>query len=784
MKKRFLITSLILMVLLMSAFVLTGCSNNDAVENNNEVATNGAGNETNDPADTETTDTEAAIMGADAVTVDELTTFDPLAGVTATGTDGADATADIEVAGTVNTLMAGEYELTYTVKGTDVSVTRVVTVNPVEATLASGVLNYKFAPAETRHTFMAAAENWLLHNQAAGVPLFANAGFNLYSTRMQLASEAYLPVLGFGTMFSTMAADDSKVMMEDGEMGNEGEYTYRIAISGNPTTWNQWLSDDGTTSDIMDEYLGNLFVYEFNEDKSGYVLAPSMAAENPTPVDSRMLPSGKEVSNVWQIKIKDGLEWKFNDTTDTSMVTDYKIDANDFYETYKIALTEQWFRAISGGGDFVTGKPILNAQEFVDGTAEWEDVGIKLIDDNTIELHFVEEQSQWNVKYSFADTTMMPIHTELYEALGDEYGTNENTIGYTGVYFVEYYENDKIIRYTKNELYPDADKYFYTGKTFNVIADSEMRFQEFLAGKLDAASLPSAHYEDYKSHPGLKRVPGTTTFRLMINGLGNTEAQAEQFPDSEWVPEPILSNVDFKMGIFHAIDRKKLAEEVMKTSQTQMYLFTDAYVVEAEAGIPYRATPQGLTVGADLSPSTFGYNLDAAKAYYEQALDTLVAEGVYAAGDEIVFEFYFFSGSETQELLGAYLKKAMEEAFQSEKHNINVTVEPIAKDFPGIYYDHMMVGEFDTSVGGISGSSLDAASFLDTYCSDNRGYFTLNWGIDTTQAEIEVAYTNDAGELVKELWSFDAITSVLVGEVEVADGVEVIVEEEETTTTE
>jgi ABC-type oligopeptide transport system substrate-binding subunit len=304
-----------------------------------------------------------------------------------------------------------------------------------------------------------------------------------------------------------------------------------------------------------------------------------------------------------------------------------------------------------------------------------------------------------------------------------------------------------------------------------------MEFQEFVAGKLDTVGLPSAHYEEYKSHPGLKRVPGATTFRLMINGLGNTEDQIAKFSESEWVPEAILANQDFKQGLFHAIDRKKLAEEVLKTSQTQMYLFTDAYVVEAETGIPYRATPQGMSVGADLSPSTNGYNLDAARAYYEKALDTLVAEGVYAPGDEITFEFYFFSGSEAQELLGAYLKDAFEEAFQSEKHNINVKVEALPKDFPGIYYDHMMIGEFDTAVGGISGSRLDAASFLDTYSSDNRSGFTLNWGIDTTKADITVAYTNDAGELVKELWSFDAITSVLVGEVEVIDGAEKVEEE-------
>jgi ABC-type oligopeptide transport system substrate-binding subunit len=304
-----------------------------------------------------------------------------------------------------------------------------------------------------------------------------------------------------------------------------------------------------------------------------------------------------------------------------------------------------------------------------------------------------------------------------------------------------------------------------------------MRFQEFLAGKLDGAVLPSPHYEEYSSHPGLKRIPGTTTFRMMINGTGSVEGQVKAFPESDWVPEPILANTDFKMGIYHAIDRKKLAEEVMKTSQTQMYLFTDAYVVEAESGIIYRNTPQGQGVASDLSPSTYGYNMDAARAYFDKALDALVDEGVYQSGDEITIEFYYFSGSETQALMATYLKDAMEAAFQSDKHQIKVIVEIMPKEFPGIYYDHMMIGEFDTAVGGITGSTLDAASFLDTFCSDNRSGFTLNWGIDTSIPEIEVAYTSDSGEQIKELWSYDAIVSALNGEVLVVDGAEEKVEE-------
>ncbi len=758
---------LLMVLLLIAAFA--GCSS-ETVEDNAGGAS---------VAGSESAAVEVSIIGAENTTINELSEFDPMAGVEAVRADGTDQTSDIEVEGTVNVLKSGDYTLTYSIKGTNTRLTRVVTVTSVNARPANGTYNFKFASADMRHTFMAAAEDYLLHNQYAGVPLIANAGFNLYSSRMQLLSETYLPVVQFGTEFSTMAVDDSHVLMEDGDKGKAGAYTLRTALSDNPTQWNQWKYDDNISGGLMGNYLDAPYVYEFNEDKTGYVLAPSMASGEPVAVGGRELPSGKVVSNKWQFSIKDGLVWKFNDHTDTSMIADPTITAVDFYDTYKLALEEKWFRAISGGGDFCTSSSkIVNAQEFVDGTANWESVGIKLIDDTTIEFEFVDEQSGWNVKYFLGSFVMSPINLEMYAVLGDQYGVDENTIGYHGVYYVDYFESDKIIRMVKNDLYHDKDKYFYTGRVMTIIDDAEMRFQEFLAGKLDAVALPSPHYEEYSSHPGLKRVPGTTTFRMMINGTGSVEGQVAQFPESTWVPEPILANQDFKMGMYHALDRKKLAEEVMKTSQTQMYLFTDAYVVEAETGIPYRSTPQGQSVGLDLSPSTYGYNIDAARAYFEKALDTLVDAGVYSDGDEIGFEFYYFSGSETQELMATYIKDALEEAFQSDRHNIKVTVEIMPKEFPGIYYDHMMIGEFDTAVGGISGSTLDAASFLDTFCSDNRSGFSLNWGVDTSEPEIEVSYFDDEGQPIKELWSYDGIVSALNGQMEISDGMEVKSNEE------
>ncbi len=735
--------------------------------------------------DPEPEDNESpSISGADDVSLFIGNTFDPKGGVTASDPEDGDITSDIEVSGNLDLTTAGTYTLTYTVtdSGGEVStVTRDVTIEEADLAYPTGFYNYKFATTEMRHTFMAAAEAYLMNNMYGGVPLFASGSFALYSPRLQLPVETYIPVMGYGTRFATMSADDSNVIMYDGNAGNAGEYTYRTQNSTDPVTFNQWIYDTSTDSTYMSEYYGALYDFVFNADKTGFELVPAMADALPTPIDSYVTETGKEVSTVWQIPVKDGLEWSyFANGAAPSYVTDNDITAEDFVDTYELALTEEWFRAVSGGGDFIAKtQAIVNAEEFVDGDAEWADVGIKVVDGN-IQFTFVDAQSEWNVKYWLSSFVMAPVHMEMYEELGENYATSPESIAYHGPYVITAYETGVILTLEKNPNYALPELDFYTHKTFQIITDTEVAFQTYEAGKLEAIGLPTEKYDSYKDHPSIKQIPGATTYRIMINGTGTEAALREIFPDSTWTPEPILANDDFKMAMFFALNRQYLAESVLKVRTSNMYLFSDAYVVDGDLGIPYRSTPEGETVGEGLSPSTFGYNFDAAQALFKIAVAAEIAAGNYEAGTaaewtEIELQFNYFQGSDSQVTMFEYIKGAYELAFVDFENYVRVKLIGEAKDFPQIYYNYMMVGEFDLSIGGISGSTLDAASFLDTYCDDNRGGFTLNWGIDTTTANINVVYNDFEGVRHNEMWSFNAISSVLNGEVYVSSGAEAVV---------
>jgi hypothetical protein len=92
-----------------------------------------------------------------------------------------------------------------------------------------------------------------------------------------------------------------------------------------------------------------------------------------------------------------------------------------------------------------------------------------------------------------------------------------------------------------------------------------------------------------------------------------------------------------------------------------------------------------------------------------------------------------------------------------------------------------MKAEFDLAIGGISASVINPTGFLDIYSDDNRSGFLMNWGFDTSTANIEVKYLahnyNQYGDVIKtnyhyEIWSYNAIASVLNGEIFIQDGKE------------
>jgi uncharacterized repeat protein (TIGR02543 family) len=643
--------------------------------------------------------------------------------------------------------------------------------------LANGIYDFNFAPISLKNQFFGEAERWLIENQIGGVPLFASSSFTLFSSRMKLPTDSFEPVMGFGVAFGSMNADDSTVIMDSGNPGNEGEFTYRNRLLSSPDTFNQWLAQDSISSEVIETFLDGLYYFGYNADFSGFEVKPSMAASMPAPLEPESV-FGTTVSTVWSVPVRSGLRWTYNAATDISDFPDGHevINAQSFVDTYKLAIDLGWFRAISGGGDFLAAiQRIKNIQQYINGDVEWDEVGISVsADGSSIVFEFDPQMSEWNVIYWLSGFTLTPINIALYDAVGDQYGTSARTTAYNGRFFIETYEPDRIIRLKRNPNFWDQDRNFYTGYTFEIINDAEIAFQSFLEGRLDVTGLTAARFNEFQTFPGIRSAPGATVFRLNLNSMGSVENQREEWPDGTWIPEPILQYPDFHKALYFGADRETLAFDVMKTAKPTMYYFTPAYLVDPAGGVSFRASQFGPGVLENMSPDTFGYNPDAATAFFRSAVRQAVADGHYAQGAVIELHLGIQAASPNVLLAAEYLKEEYERLFNDPETGITVVVDIQAEPFPNNYFNVILPGEFDMGFGGISGSQLNAASFLNVFRSGpGRSPFVLNFGpaFDTEEPVIPIEYVDPvSGETKREIFSFSAIYFLLTSEAEIVDG--------------
>ncbi len=112
-------------------------------------------------------------------------------------------------------------------------------------------------------------------------------------------------------------------------------YSYRMAPSSLPTSWNShtYKSNDGTY--ILDYATDSLYTYEFNSDFTGFEIVPSMAADYPEDVTSEYVGQygvkEGDVNKVWKITLKDNLKYDNGEA----------INAQSFVDSMKLLLNPE-----------------------------------------------------------------------------------------------------------------------------------------------------------------------------------------------------------------------------------------------------------------------------------------------------------------------------------------------------------------------------------------------------------------------------------------------------------
>ncbi|HBR85575.1 MAG TPA: hypothetical protein DEA32_00060 [Firmicutes bacterium] len=378
-----------------------------------------------------------------------------------------------------------------------------------------------------------------------------------------------------------------------------------------------------------------------------------------------------------------------------------------------------------------------------------------------------------------------------YKAYGNISGnlTPVDTYLSVGPYIIETWNTTNgIFTFKRNDdwwEYKDDGAYQIEGIKYKtdsgIKSNTEAYAQHFLNGESDSASVTESKYDLFKNHTSqdgvswtFKNVPGSTNWKWNVNStteeewekLGGINGTITQTAKKDYWPiKPVMSNSDFLNGVYFATDRKTLANK-QHTNPAYEY-FSDDYLIDPEQGISYNSTEAHKKVMSNYSPETYGYNKSVAQALFTKAVDSLVAAGSYKDGDKIVVTCFQMLSSEI-DAWGKLWENEVEDAFNTssgaKEHNITLDIQQEAVTSQmDVYYKHLMVGQFDFSMGSISGNTLDPVNFFEVLKSDNSSGFTLNWGTDTSVPSTDLVYDGS-------YWSFDSLFDAANSGVLVQDG--------------
>lgn len=397
--------------------------------------------------------------------------------------------------------------------------------------------------------------------------------------------------------------------------------TYNYVYGGDPAT----LDYVSTNKKNMTTAVSNGVDGLFENDQYGN-LKPSVAENWSVSQDGL----------TYTYKIRKGVKWYTSDGEEYANVT-----AKDFVTGLKHAAdtnSEAIYllqNSVKGLNDYLSG-----------ANKDFSNVGIKAVDDYTLQYTLSQPEPYWNSKLTYSVT--WPVNEDFLKSKGKDFGksTDPTSILYNGPYLLKSLTTKSSIEFTKNENYWDKDNvYFDTVKlTYDDGTDQESLERNFTDGVYNLARLypTSSNYskveKQYKDNIFYTQ-PGAAVEGVGINIDRQTYDHTSKENDQQKTStKTTLPNKDFRQALGFAIDRTNYAAQLNGKeggSTAVRNIFVKPDFVQADGKDFGTMVMDQLPAygdewsGVNLADSQDGlYNPEKAKAEFAKAKEALQAEGV------------------------------------------------------------------------------------------------------------------------------------------------------------
>jgi len=404
-----------------------------------------------------------------------------------------------------------------------------------------------------------------------------------------------------------------------GQSGSDTK-TYSSTFSGNPTTFNYLLDYYADNTAIITNLVDGLL----ENDNHGN-LVPSLAED-------------------WSVS-SDGLTYTYKLRKDAKWFTadgeEYApVKAQDFVTGIKYAVDNKSQaidliqNSIKGLNDYITG---------VD--SDFSKVGVKAIDDQTVEYTLARPEPYWNSKTT--NSILFPVNEEFLNSKGKDFGTlSPDSILYSGPYLLKDFTSKSSIEYVKNPHYYDHDKVSieHVKLAYFDGSDQELTIRNFESGAYSIAGVypNSSNFaktkEKYKDNIVYSLQDKTSWyFNFNVNRKVYNHT-AKTTDEQKKSTETAVLNKNFRQAVNFALDRTAYSaqsngeEAASKTLRNTLVPPTFVQVGDKTFGevvasklVNYGTEWSDINL-ADAQDAYF--NKEKAQAKFEEAKKELASQGV------------------------------------------------------------------------------------------------------------------------------------------------------------
>ncbi len=192
---------------------------------------------------------------------------------------------------------------------------------------------------------------------------------------------------------------------------------------------------------------------------------------------------------------------------------------------------------------------ILNAENFYNGKCKREDVGIKALDDKTLEVKLGEKDPLLLDHFSYH--IFFPARADVVEANPRSWTNSPDTIVCNGPFYLSDWQHNAELTLTKNPYYWDAANVKLDKVRCVMIADANTCLAAFKSGKLDFT----------------KRLPAMQIPMLLKSGQAKSLTTLGTSFSVFNVTKPPFDNPLVRKAFSLAIDRRALTDKVTMSGQ-------------------------------------------------------------------------------------------------------------------------------------------------------------------------------------------------------------------------